>query len=166
MKATFARHAVPETVISNNGPQYSCKEFQTFASTWEFTHVTTSLHYPQSNGLAEKTVQIAKSLMEKAKADQRDAYRSLLEYCNTPVDNLRSPAQLLMSHCLRSILPSTHQQLQPKVVSHRDAHARRVHQQQHQKRNYDTSAKPMSSLHEGQTIHFQDSRYWKPAVVI
>ena len=166
MKATFARHGVPETVISDNGPQYSCKEFQAFASAWEFTHVTTSPHYPQSNGLAEKTVQISKSLMEKAKADQRDAYLSLLEYRNTPVDNFRSPAQLLMSRRLRSILPSTHQQLQPKVVSHRDAHAKRVHQQQHQKRYYDRSAKPMSSLHEGQTIRFQERGYWKPAVVI
>lgn len=39
-------------------------------------HITTSAYYPQSNGLAERTVQIAKSLMEKAKADQRDAYES------------------------------------------------------------------------------------------
>ena len=102
--------------------------------------ITTSAYYPQSNGLAGRTVQTAKSLMEKAKADQRDAYLSLLEYCHTPVDNFRLPAQLLMSRRLRSILPSTHQQLQPKVVSRKDAHTRRVHQQQRQKRYYDRSA--------------------------
>lgn len=38
IKATFARHSVPETVLSDNGPQYSCKEFQTFARAWEFAH--------------------------------------------------------------------------------------------------------------------------------
>jgi hypothetical protein len=49
--------------------------------------------------------------MDKAKADKRDPYLSLLEYRNTPVDNFKSPAQLLMSRRLRSILPSTNQQL-------------------------------------------------------
>ena len=42
----------------------------------------------------------------------RDPYLSLLEYRNTPVDNFKSPAQLLMSRRLRSILPSTNQQEQ------------------------------------------------------
>jgi len=104
------RRRVPSVpFISDNGPQCKCKEFEGFASTWGFTHITSSPHYPQSNGLAEKSVHIAKCLMEKAKADHRDPYLSLLEYRNTPVDNFRSPAQLLMSRRLRSILPSIHQ---------------------------------------------------------
>lgn len=104
-------------------PQCKCRDFENFANTWEFTYIITSLRYPQSNGLAEKYVQIAKSLMEKARADQRDPFLRLLEYRNTPVDRFKSPAQLLMN-LLWSILPSTHQQLQFKVVSHRDFHAR------------------------------------------
>lgn len=104
--------------------------------------------------------------MEKAKADHRDPYLSLLEYRNTPVDNLRSPAQLLMSRRLRSVIPSTHQQLQPKVVNHADVYARRVHQQQHQKRYYDRSSKPLSPLQEGQSIRIQERGCWKPAIVI
>jgi hypothetical protein len=93
-------------------------------------HVTTSPHYPQSNGLAEESVQIGKSLMDKAKADKTDPYFSLLEYCNTPVDNFKSPAQLLMSCRLCSILPSTNQQLQPEVVSYKEMHETRVQRQQ------------------------------------
>lgn len=166
LKAAFARHGIPETVVSDNGPQYKCKEFETFAKTWEFTHITTSPHYPQSNGLAEKSVQIAKSLLKKASADHKDAYLSLLEFRNTPVDNFRSPAQLLMSRRLRSILPNTPKQLKPRVVSRKDAHSRRVHQQQHQKRYFDRSAKPMTQLHAGQNIRFQEQGHWKPAVVV
>lgn len=166
LKASFARHGIPETLISDNGPQYRCREFEGFANTWGFTHITSSPHYPQSNGLAEKSVHIAKSLMEKAKADQKDPYLSLLEYRNTPVDNFKSPVQLLMSRRTRSILPNTHQQLQPKIIRHRDVHIRRTHRQQQQKKYYDRSAKQMSPLHEGQHIRFQEKGYWKPAVVI
>lgn len=111
-------------------------------------------------------MQIAKSLLEKAKADHKDPYLSLLEYRNTPVDNFKTPAQLLMSRRLRSVLPCTHQQLKPKVVSHRDTHHRRVHCQKQQKRYYNRSAKPLSALHTGQNIRFQENGHWKPAVVV
>lgn len=69
LKATFARHGIPDIVTSNNVPQYKCKEFEAFGSAWEFTHLTISPHYPQSNDLPEKSMQIAKSLIKKAKAD-------------------------------------------------------------------------------------------------
>uniref|UniRef100_A0A0E9RI96 Uncharacterized protein n=1 Tax=Anguilla anguilla TaxID=7936 RepID=A0A0E9RI96_ANGAN len=39
--------------------------------------------------------------MDKAHAQRSDPCLSLLEYRNTPVDGLRSPAQLLMSRRLR-----------------------------------------------------------------
>lgn len=166
LKAHFARHGIPQTVISDNGPQYSSKEFDTFASMWEFKHITSSPHYPQSNGLAEKAVQIAKSLMQKAKADHKDPYLALLEYRNTPVDNFKTPSQLLMSRRLRSILPCTHQQLKPKVASCQSTHAKRVLCQNNQKRYYNRSSKPLSTLHVGQRIRFQENGCWKPAVVV
>ncbi|KAL0194540.1 hypothetical protein M9458_008112, partial [Cirrhinus mrigala] len=116
LKAVFARHGIPERVISDNGPCYSADEFHRFAAEWDFEHCTTSPRYPQSNGLAEKTVQTAKRILAKARADDKDYYLGLLEYRNTPVDNLKSPAQLLMSCRLRSILPITAAQLQPQVT--------------------------------------------------
>ncbi|KAL0154230.1 hypothetical protein M9458_050484 [Cirrhinus mrigala] len=126
LKASFARHGIPKAVISDSGPQYSSGEFETFARTWEFTHTTASLYHSQSNGLAEKSVHTAKMLLEKTKADKSDPYLSLLEYRNSPVDRFKSPAQLLMSHRLRSTLPNTNQQLLPKVVSCKDVRAKRT----------------------------------------
>ena len=38
LKAIFARHGIPETVISDNGPQYSSADFSKFAHEWGFTH--------------------------------------------------------------------------------------------------------------------------------
>ncbi|KAK3538868.1 hypothetical protein QTP86_018772 [Hemibagrus guttatus] len=166
LKAAFARHGIPETVISDNGPQYSSGEFESFAKAWEFTHITTSPYYQQSNGLAEKSVHTAKMLLEKAKADKRDPYLSLLEYRNSPVDGFKSPSQLLITRRLQSTLPNTNQQLLPKVVSCKHVRSKRMHQQQHQKRYYDRSAKPLPQLNEGQAVRVQDRGYWKPATVI
>ncbi|XP_064390623.1 uncharacterized protein K02A2.6-like [Halichondria panicea] len=50
LKAIFARHGIPETVRSDNGPQFSSHEFTQFAQTYGFKHTTSSPHYPQSNG--------------------------------------------------------------------------------------------------------------------
>lgn len=166
LKKVFAAHGIPEKVISDNGPQFSSKEFENFARTWDFVHVTSSPHYPQSNGLSEKAVQIAKSLMDKAKADKKDPYISLLEYRNTPVDGFRSPAQLLMSRRLRSILATTSQQLQPETVSGNDVHARREQKQQYQAKYYNRSAKPLTPLRAGDHVRIQELGKWKPAVVI
>ncbi|KAJ8250040.1 hypothetical protein COCON_G00232560 [Conger conger] len=125
LKSTMARHGIPETITSDNGPCYSAREFQSFAQSWGFTHITTSPHYPQSNGLAEKTVQTAQPMSDKAKAESKGADISLLEYRNTPIDNLKSPAQLLMSRRLPSILPSTAKQLQPQVACQQSVRERR-----------------------------------------
>ena len=52
--------------VSDNGPQYTSSMFTKFASEWGFEHITSSPTYPQSNGLAERTVQTIKQLMKRA----------------------------------------------------------------------------------------------------
>ena len=43
-----------------------------FAKQWGLQHMMSSPHYPQSNGLAGKALQIAKGLISKAKQDNKD----------------------------------------------------------------------------------------------
>ena len=167
MKSMFARFGIPQTVISDNGPCYSSQEFRGFAQAWDFEHTTSSPLYPQSNGLAEKTVQTVKALMDKAHAQRIDPYLSLLEYRNTPVDGLKSPAQLLMSRRLRSILPSTEKQLQPELVCRSAVHSRRQLCQQRQKQYYDRNARTLPALPEGAMVRFQfPTGTWEPATVV
>ncbi|CAI5671962.1 unnamed protein product [Oreochromis niloticus] len=158
LKAIFARHGIPEKLISDNGPQYSSREFKDFAVTWDFVHTTSSPLYPQSNGLAKRTVKTAKSVLDKAHAQGVDPYLSLLEQRNTP---------LLMSRRLRSVLPITGYQLVPRIISQTVVQKTRMERQEHQRRYYNRSAAPLPRLQQGDHIRFQhESGSWKPAVII
>lgn len=102
MKSIFARHAIPDVIVSDNGPQYASAEFAIFADEWDFNHVTSSPGHTQSNGQAEWTVQTVKTLLKKSQSNNSDPYVALLEYRNSPVEGIGlSPAQLLMGRCLR-----------------------------------------------------------------
>ena len=65
MKYMFARHGIPERLIADNMPFNSVK-FKDFANKWEFEVVTSSPHYPKSNGLVERNIQTVKQLLRKA----------------------------------------------------------------------------------------------------
>ncbi|XP_070193833.1 uncharacterized protein [Littorina saxatilis] len=163
----FSRHGIPETLVSDNGPQFASDDFAQFAATWDFNHVTSSPRYAQSNGLAEKTVQTVKNIMDKAKASKSSALLCILEYRNTPVDGLASPAQLLMGRQLRSVLPATASQLQPKTINPQVVTARRQQRQAGQKKYYDRSSRPLPSLKTGDEVFVQltPDDNWRPARV-
>ena len=66
IKQIFAEQGVPERLISDNGPHFSSQQFKEFAKGWDFEHITSSLKYPQSNGMAEQCIQTVKAAMKKA----------------------------------------------------------------------------------------------------
>ncbi|KAI8498512.1 hypothetical protein Bbelb_237140 [Branchiostoma belcheri] len=168
LKKTFAAHGIPEEVISDNGPQYASEEFRKFARAWSFKHTTSSPRYPQSNGLAERTVQTMKHLLEKTRADKKEPFLALLEYRNTPVNNaLPSPAQLLMGRRLRTRLPTTNEQLMPQSVNHKDVRQQLQDKQQRQKTWYDRNARSLPTLTPGNAVRMQQTNgKWTPATVV
>ncbi|CAB4033003.1 retrotransposon-like family member retr-1 [Paramuricea clavata] len=46
MKKIFSRHGIPQTVFSDNGPQYTAASFKLFSREWDFQHDTSSPHFP------------------------------------------------------------------------------------------------------------------------
>ena len=98
MKLIFAECGWLETIISNNGPCYSAEAFTKLMRNYSVNHITSSPHYPLSNDLAEKYVQIVKNLFYKAQEEGADLYKSLMIYRNTPLSSqLQSPMQILQS---------------------------------------------------------------------
>ena len=167
LKSQFARHGIPEVVVSDNGPQFSSEKFQTFARKWEFDHITSSPTYPQSNGKAESAVKTAKHILIKAKADNRDPYLALLDYRNSPTQgSATSPVQKLMSRRTRTRLPTAAKLLKPEVPQ---AVEQEIKQKQtKQQRYYNQGAKNLKPLNIGDHVRIQPvghDKRWKPATV-
>ena len=110
LKAIWARHGIPDVVRSDNGPQFSSAEFSAFAKTYTFKHITSSPHYPQSNGQVERSVRTIKGILKKSE----DPHLGLLSYRATPMPWCGlSPAELLMGRKIRTTVPQTPTQLTP-----------------------------------------------------
>ena len=113
IKSIFAIHGIPETFISDNGPQFSSSSFTQFATDYGFYHQTSSPNHPQTNGEAERAVQTVKSILNKAE----DPYLGLLAYQVAPLANGYSPAELLMGRKPRSTVPMIPELYKPKAFT-------------------------------------------------
>ena len=80
LKVIFSEYGWLDTIVSDNGPCYMAEAFTKIIQEYRVNHITSSLHYPQSNGLAEKFVQTVKSLFYKAREEGTDLYKALMIY--------------------------------------------------------------------------------------
>ena len=81
-------------------------EFHNFLSFYQVDHITSSPHYPQSNGFAEALVGITKKLMEKSLKEGKLWNFGLLQYRTTPISStLPSPLEMLTGRKPCSNLP-------------------------------------------------------------
>ena len=101
MKAIFAVHGIPDIIRSDNGPQFTSNEYIQFAASYGFEIVTSSPHFTQSNGMAERAVQTSKNILQ-----QQDVDIALLNYRNTPHSSTgKRPAEALMGRKIRGRVP-------------------------------------------------------------
>ena len=147
----------PDTLVSNNGPCYTSESFTTLMKEYNVSHITSSSHCPQSNRLAEKYVQIVKNLFYKAKEEDKDLFKCLMVYHNTPLSNsLSSPMQILTSISARCSLPMSHAARKQKGLDSEDlrTHCKNEHL-------------PMHDLHLNQAVMYQDpaSKRWYVATI-
>ena len=87
-KLIFARYGIPETVVSDNGPQFSSEAYAQFAREYGFKRATSSPNHPQGNGEAERDVQTIKNLWKKG-----DLY-SLIGISINPIRNRIQPLRV------------------------------------------------------------------------
>uniref|UniRef100_A0A8C5M1Z9 Gypsy retrotransposon integrase-like protein 1 n=1 Tax=Leptobrachium leishanense TaxID=445787 RepID=A0A8C5M1Z9_9ANUR len=163
LKETFSRHGIPTEIICDHVP-FASAEVKDFAAKWgiKFTH--SSPGYPQSNGLAERTVKTIKLVLQEAWESGVDPHIGLLELRNTPVTGMAySPAQLLMGRVLRTKLPVVAAALQPRIPQHAHQQLRKL--QRRQKVYYDHGAKSLPPFHKGDAVLMETTAGWQPATI-
>ena len=164
LKMHFARHGVPDYVVSDNGPQYTSLEFRRFATTWKFKHVTTSPHYPQANGMAESVVKTRKTIMKKALLSKSDPYLGLLDHHNTPTAATgMSPCQRLFGRRTKTLVPFSEPLLKTEQTVSDLLKKDRVKQAKH----FDQHTKQLSELKSGDIVRMKlpGETQWSQAVV-
>lgn len=166
-KKNFARHGVPDRVITDGGTNFVNQEFVKFSNDWNFIHVTSSPHHPQGNGKAEATVKIAKKLLLKSAEGQQDFWYSLLCLRNTPNKINSSPVQRIFSRRTRGCIPMIPALFEPKVITNVQDTIRR--NKERIKYSYDKAARSPVSLEIGQPVSVQlqpaTNKNWTPGKV-
>ena len=120
MRTAFATFGLPETLCTDNGPQFTSEVFKQFLRDNGVQHVTTAPYHPASNGLAERAVQTVKRNLAKQSAGtlQIKWDRFLFAYRTTPTECTgKSPAELMFGRTLRTRLSLLYPSAKQKVIA-------------------------------------------------
>lgn len=163
----FSQFGVPSEIVSDHVP-FDSRECNKFAKEWGFKFTFSSPRYPQSNGMAERGVQIAKKMLTKCYDDKVDFRIALLQYRASPVSGTNfSPAQLLMNRNLRTKLPVTYQHLKPKLNANVQAEFIKV--QNRNEKAYNKNVRCKESFSIGQDVWFKkdpNSKKWLKGQIV
>ena len=147
---------------SDNGLCYSSREFHNFLSFYQVGHITSSPHYPQSNGFAKALVGIAKKLMEKSVKDGKPWNYGLLQYRTTPISSaLPSPLEMLTGRRPHSTLPQL-----PSSIG-KNMETSRIQEELLRRQPNNTSTGAYMDLDPGQPVFVKEvsGNIWKTATV-
>ncbi|KAK9505779.1 hypothetical protein O3M35_009763 [Rhynocoris fuscipes] len=167
LKPIFATHGVPQYIRTDNSP-FNSEEFIQFGRDWGFKLITSSPDYPQSNGMAEKGVYIAKQMITQILKRNIDWQKALLHYRSSPLTSLNNvtPSQLLMSRSLRSELPRTIESLKPKVVDLDSFRKADDSLKQKTKSHYDKHVQKECEFNIGERVWYRQHNRWNPGLII
>ncbi|XP_026541546.1 uncharacterized protein K02A2.6-like [Notechis scutatus] len=124
----FVTHGLPDTIVSDNGPQFTSCEFEVFAANLGIRHALTAPFHPASNGMAERAVRSVKEALERfGPIDWHSKLsRYLLTQHTTPCTTTnKSPAELLMGRRLRTTPDRLHPHYTPVTPLASDSQARK-----------------------------------------
>ena len=172
LKTHFGRWGIPSTLISDNRPQCTAVQFQTFLLEWEIQHHASAAGPPNANGNAESGVKAAKQMMEKYKRSHTDPFMALLEIRKTPTQCAgSSPSQRLVNRRTRTLLTMTHNILRPRgELEHKCDKLKVKHNQTRQATYYNRRANDLPVLTEGDRVRLKPFRLgqkgWNKGTVV
>ncbi|XP_055623431.1 uncharacterized protein K02A2.6-like [Toxorhynchites rutilus septentrionalis] len=159
----FNCYGYPTLIRSDNVP-FNSLESETYANRNNIKFEFSSPRYPQSNGLAEKAVAIAKNILKRCYEVgevEQFQYR-LLEYNTTPIASMKlSPSQLFFGRQIKTRLPMNETLLIRESLDERVVRERISKKRELQKQYYDRSAKKLPLLKVGDRVLFKkNSKEW------
>ena len=162
LRDIFSRHGLPEILVSDNGAQFTARDFEQFCSNNGILHRTSAAYKPSTNGQAERVVQILKSAIKQAQLTNKDVSaviaKYLLVYRNTPHSTTgEAPSLLLMGRRLRTRLDL----LIPSVEKHVEA-------RQYSSMVNRTAKRGLRQFHAGDAVlasNYGRGEKWIPGVV-
>ena len=141
LREIFATHGLPETIVSDNGPNFTSAELENFLSKNGIKHTKVSPYHPASNGQVEQAVRVFKEGIKKMEEGtmQDKLSRFLLKYRTTPHTTTGvTPTELLMKRKLRTkldlIVPNT-----ASLVRQKQEHQKQTHDHHAKHRDFEAS---------------------------
>ncbi|XP_055522646.1 uncharacterized protein K02A2.6-like [Wyeomyia smithii] len=163
LSQAFATFGVPETIVSDNGTQFTSHEFQVFCEKQGIRHILTAPYHPQSNGLAERFVDTLKRTLRKIRSGGEtleEALQTFLQvYRTTPTVDFgnKSPAEIMLERPIRTVSSM----LLPPDQTISTAQAKAAQQnEQFNKKQFVPGDLVYAQVHQGNSWH------WGAATVI
>ena len=160
LRLRFCEKSVPVRLFTDDGPRFSSETLKAFLQVWKVDHITSSPHYPQSNGLAEASVKQMKKVIRGStrfhKVDWDAVIRGLLVYYNTPRYNGLSPAEMLFGHPIRDLVPAHRNAFEPAWQRLADHLEKTQAAQEKIIARYNASAEDLLPLRIGGKVVLQD----------
>lgn len=124
LSRTFSMYGNPKSVISDNGPPFTSKQFADFLQSRGVTHRRVTPVWPQANGEAERFMRPLKKTIQTAHLEKKniasEVENFLFAYRNTPHSTTKvSPAELMFNRKPNYNLPH----VQPAVDTELHRHA-------------------------------------------
>ena len=162
LRDIFSRLGLPEILVSDNGSQFTSKEFEKFCVNNGIVHRTSAAYKPSTNGQAERVVQILKSAIKQAQLTHTDVSAQIakyfLDYRNTPHSTTGEPPSLmLMGRRLRARIDL----LIPSVGKHVEA-------RQYSAMVSPTAHRGLRQFHAGDPVparNYGKGEKWMPGVI-
>lgn len=169
IREIFDKIGYPSIIRCDNSP-FGSAEFDRFASEFNIQFGFSSPRYPQSNGLAEKGVAIAKNILKRCyESDGVDQFQyRILEYNTTPVAGMKlTPSELFFGRLIKTKLPVINSKLTRNNIPEEEIKQKIENKRGKQKYYYDRNAKSLPKLVVGDTVIFKKNcREWNYGIIV
>lgn len=159
----------PSIVKSDNSP-FNSNEFVRWADNFNIQIKYSSPRYPQSNGLAEKGVAIAKNILKRCyEMNEVDQFQyRILEYNTTPIASMGFTAsELFFGRLIKTKLPVSERLLIRNSISEESVQNKITIKKERQKYYYDRNAKSLPSLQvEDLVIFKKNGKEWHYGIIV